>query len=89
MVTITANDPLAGEPANDGQFTVAISNPSDVDTVIAYTVSGDAIAGNDFAPLSNTVTIAAGQSFATIDILVFDDAILEHSETVTDHAWTP
>ena len=33
VVTIAANDDSAAEPADDGQFTVTISSPSDTDTV--------------------------------------------------------
>ena len=58
-VTIAANDASAAEPADDGQFTVTLSNPSDTDTVISYTVSGDATAGSDYTTLSGTVTILA------------------------------
>ncbi|WP_282127054.1 Calx-beta domain-containing protein, partial [Marinifilum flexuosum] len=36
-ISITANDDEAGEPNNDGQFTVSLSNQSDDATVIAYT----------------------------------------------------
>ena len=35
-------------------------NPSDTDTVIGYTVTGDATAGSDYTALSGTVTISAG-----------------------------
>ena len=42
----------------NGEFTVTLSNPSSSDTVINYTVAGSASSGNDFTPLSGTVTIA-------------------------------
>ena len=42
----------------NGEFTVTLSNPSSTDTVINYTVAGSATSGNDFTPLSGTVTIA-------------------------------
>ena len=83
-VTITANDNTAAEPSgNNGQFTVTISNPSDTDTVVAYTVSGDATAGSDYTTLGGTVTILANQTTATIDVAVLDDVLLEDNETVT------
>ena len=41
-ITLTANDRNAAEPGNNGQFTVTISKASDSDTVISYSVSGDA-----------------------------------------------
>jgi hypothetical protein len=82
-VTIAANDPAAGEPANNGQYTVTLSNISDRDTIISYTVSGDATSGTDFTPLTGTVTILAGDTTATIDLTTLDDSLLEDDETVT------
>ena len=58
-------------------------NPSDTDTVISYTVSGDATAGSDYTTLSGTVTILANTTTATIDVSVLDDNLLEDNETVT------
>ena len=83
QVSVSASDPNASEPGDSGQFTVSIDNPSDTNTVLSYTISGDATAGDDFTPLSGTVTIAAGQTSATIDVAVVDDAILEATESVT------
>ncbi|WP_233215462.1 beta strand repeat-containing protein [Rhodopirellula bahusiensis] len=86
-VTIAATTASASEPSTDGQFTVALSKASDTDTVISYTVTGDAntgtIGNNDYTPLSGTVTILAGDTTATIDVAVLDDMILEDNETVT------
>ena len=83
VVTINANGPNAAEPGNNGQFTVAISNPSDTDTVISYSVSGDATAGSDYTVLTGTVTILANATTATIDVSVLDDNLLEDNETIT------
>ena len=83
VVTITANDPDAAEPSDDGQFTVTISKPSDTDTVISYVVSGDATPGSDYTTLTGTVTILANATTATIDVNVIDDNLLEDNETVT------
>ena len=82
-VTIVANDSTAGEPGDDGQFTVTLSNPSDTDTVIEYTIGGDASSGTDYAAISSTLTIAAGETSATIDISVLDDGNVELPETVS------
>ena len=82
-VTISANDNTAAEPADNGQFTVTISNPSDTDTQIAYTVTGDATPGDDYTPLTGIVTILAGDTTALIDVAVLDDSILEDNENVT------
>ncbi len=81
-VSITANDPAAAEPANDGQFTVTMSAASDKDTVINYSVAGTAGSGSDFTALSGSVTILAGSTTAVIDVATIDNTILEDNETV-------
>ncbi len=81
-VSITANDDTAAEPNDDGQFTVTISEASDKDTIVNYTVSGNATSGVDFTPLTGTVTILAGQTTAVIDVLTLDDSVLENAETI-------
>ncbi len=81
-VAITANDPTAAEPGDDGQFTVTMSAASDKDTVINYSVTGTAGSGSDFTALSGSVTILAGSTSALIDVATIDNAILEDNETV-------
>ncbi|MBP8791833.1 MAG: HYR domain-containing protein, partial [Lutibacter sp.] len=81
-VSIIANDPSASEPSNNGQFTISISNASDVDTVVSYSVAGTANSGSDYTALTGTVTIPAGSESATINVTVLDDVVLEGSETV-------
>ena len=67
----------------NGEFTVTLSNPSSTDTVINYTVAGSASSGNDFTPLSGTVTIAAGDTSAVISVPVADDSLVEGTETLS------
>ncbi|GAA4356577.1 hypothetical protein GCM10023151_04630 [Kangiella marina] len=81
-VSVAANDALAAEPINNGQFTISLSNPSSVDTTVTYTVSGTATATDDYTALSGTVTIPAGDTSATVDVTVADDTIVEGAETV-------
>ena len=83
QVSVVANEPSASEPGDVGQFTVSISETSDSDTVISYSISGDATPGTDFTALTGTVTIIAGQSSAVVDVNVLDDSILEDNESVT------
>ena len=68
VVTINATDDSAAESADHGQFTVTISNPSDTDTVVSYSVSGDATPGSDYTALTGTVTILANTTSASIDV---------------------
>jgi len=82
-VSIAANDAAAAEPADDGQFTVTMTNPSDTDTVISYNVTGDATAGSDYTSLSGSVTVLANATTATIDVAVIDENLVEDNETVT------
>ncbi|MDY0102090.1 MAG: Calx-beta domain-containing protein, partial [Lentimicrobium sp.] len=82
IITIVASDPNASEPSDNGQFTVFMSNPSDVATVITYSISGSATSGSDFTALTGTVTIPAGSTSATLNVEVINDALLESPETV-------
>lgn len=82
-VSIVANDAVASESGDNGQFTVSLSTASVSDTVVSYTVGGDATAGADYLPLAGTVTIPAGATSATIDVIVVDDTLVESSETVS------
>ena len=78
-----ANTTDGTEPGTDGVMTVTQTAVSTTDTVISYGVAGTATAGADFTALSGTVTSpSAGDTTATIDIPVIDDAIVEGPETV-------
>jgi len=82
--TLAANDATAGEPDNDGEFTVTLSGAAPAGGVtLRYSVSGTATAGSDYAALSGTVTIAAGNTRAAILVDVRDDSVVESLETVT------
>lgn len=85
--SITATDDAASEePADGGQFTIALSGPhtGTLPLTITYTVSGSANAGADFAALSGTVQIPVGVDSATIavDTSGFNDSSIEGNETV-------
>ena len=87
-VILSVTDGLAAEPGDNGEFTDTQSEISRFDTVIAYTIESgdpnDATPGVDYVALSGTVTIPAGQTTATIDVTVLDDAtvLLEDDEFV-------
>ncbi|MDA0920986.1 MAG: hypothetical protein O2945_18095 [Planctomycetota bacterium] len=65
-----------------GRFTVTLSNPSSVDTVVSYSVAGTATADGDYTALSGTVTISANSTSQTIDVTVLGDDIVEDDESV-------
>jgi len=85
-VSISASDANAGEPGDNGQFTVTLDNGKVAPTggiVVNYTTAGTATAGSDYTSLPGTVTILAGQPSATIPVNVIDDTTAdEPAETV-------
>lgn len=86
VVTIEATDPSAAEAGPDpGIFTVSVAGglPGDLgDLTVRYTVAGTAANGTDYAPLSGSLTIPAGQTSATLEIDPVADGVLETAETV-------
>ena len=84
VVTITATDPTAKEPADDGLFTVSRSSSSTsaAPLTVYYTVTGTATNGSDYASLSGSVVIPAGILSAPIPVKVRDDLTKEVAETV-------
>jgi len=84
-VSITATDGTAAEDGSDpGQFTVTQTAVSSTNTVIAYSITGDATPTTDYTALSGSVTITAGATTATIDVTgIIDDVFVEANETVT------
>jgi len=83
VVTISAPDASAGEPANDGYFTISRTGDTSNSLLVYYSTSGSsASAGSDYSALSGYVYIYAGQSSASIAVNVIDDATVESSETV-------
>src|SRR5206468_2361901 len=74
----------AETPTNNGQFTVSLTKASSTDTAGGYTIGGTATPTTNYAALSGSVTILAGQLSAVIDVSgIVDDAIVEADETVS------
>ena len=80
--SILASDAEAGEPADDGEFTVSIDIPADGAMNVNYSIGGTADGGNDYELLTGTVQIADGENKGIIPILVIDDDEGEADETV-------
>lgn len=76
------NDTGEGSPY-PGAFRITRSGNMDVAVTVAYSVEGSATAGDDYAALSGSVLIPAGDEFADVVVTPVDDAELEGSETVT------
>ena len=84
-VSIAATDAAANEtPTNDGQFTVSLTQASSTDTVVSYVLTGStATPTTDYAALTGSVTILAGNLSAVIDVAgIVDDSLVEADETV-------
>jgi Calx-beta domain-containing protein/putative Ig domain-containing protein len=82
-VSITANQPNASEAGpTPGQFTVTRTGSTASPLIANYTISGTAINGTDYASLPTSVTIPAGASTKTIDVIPIEDTLAEGSETV-------
>jgi len=74
------------EPASSsspGVFTVMRAGDLTDALVVNYTVSGTAIAGAEYVPLSGTVTIAANATTADVSLTAIDTGVLEPDESVT------
>ena len=82
IVSITGTtDGDESGPIN-GLFTVTQSATSSTATVLTYVVAGTTDSGNDFTALPGTVTIAAGDTTAMINVATIDDAVVEGLENV-------
>ncbi|MBL8830535.1 MAG: hypothetical protein JNM18_26410 [Planctomycetaceae bacterium] len=77
-----AAETASGEPANSGVFTIARTGATDQDLTVYYRVEGTATAATDYAALTGSVVIPAGQSSVTISIDPIDDTDTESAESV-------
>ena len=73
------------EGSTNGQFTITLDSAATADTVISFDVSGtanDEIGEDDFTALADNITILAGVTSGTIDVVLTDDNVTENAETV-------
>jgi hypothetical protein len=81
LVYILAPDPIAAEGGGDtATFLVVRDGPTDAALAVNYHVIGDAQNGMDFAALSGTVTIPAGERRAALTVDPVDDTLVEGIE---------
>lgn len=87
MVSVSATDAFASEtPLDSGTFTLTRSGSSSSLTTtltVNYTVSGTAVSGADFVPLSGTATFAAGAATTTVAVNPVADSVIEPAKSVT------
>ena len=83
-VSVSATAPEAAERGSvPGSFTITRSGDLTNPLPVAYTLSGSAVAGIDYAATSSSVVIPASQSSATVVITPLVDTVAESDETVT------
>ncbi|MYE93815.1 MAG: hypothetical protein F4075_11415, partial [Acidobacteria bacterium] len=82
-VTLSAPEGSMVAEGATGHFEVSVAgSTADGAVTIRYSVSGTAVAGEDYAALSGVVTVAQGESTARIALEAFEDGILDKGETV-------
>ncbi len=82
VASITVTDAQAGEPADGGQFQIAIDKATEIPIEIAYSVAGTATAGTDYQALTGRVIIGPGQTQQNVDLVIQDDTVSEDNENV-------
>ncbi|MGF6849823.1 gliding motility-associated-like protein [Chitinophaga sp. W3I9] len=84
LVLSVAKSKDAAEPGTNGSFRISLpaTYTASAPVTVNYSISGTAAAGSDYAALSGTATILAGQSGVTIPVNVINEQIIENTETV-------
>ena len=87
-VSIVAADASAaetrvGQSVDVGVFQVTRSGDTSVPLTLQLVISGTAASGVDYARIPTTVTIPAGLSAASVQVVPIDDTLVEPAETVT------
>lgn len=81
VATISVSDAAAGEPADNGQFTVTLSPAPAAAVTVNLTRTGTATNGTDYVSIPTTVSVPTSGS-ATIPVTVINDSAVESVETV-------
>jgi Ca2+-binding RTX toxin-like protein len=81
VVTVVATDAVAGEPANNGQYTLTRTGSTASALTVNIAMSGTATNGTDYTTISTPVNFAAGSATALVDLNVIDDTLVEGTET--------
>jgi hypothetical protein len=83
-VRVHPSDFLAAEPGTDpGEFTFTRFGTTNDPVTVRFALSGTASNGLDYAALTNSFVIPAGQLSAALPVLALDDLLIEGPETVT------
>lgn len=82
IVSVGASSAATIEGGEPGAFTITRANGLNLNLTVNYTVSGTALDTTDFASLSGTVLLPAGQASVVIPVVPVDDTDAEPEETV-------
>jgi hypothetical protein len=85
LPTLSFSDVSYTVPEESGvaTITVTLSNPSWLDVSVTITSEdGTATAGNDYAPISQTLTIPTGRTALTATLSILSDGVDEEDETL-------
>src|SRR6185369_3640937 len=84
VVSVSVPDAVASEAGPDaGTFLITRTGSTAAALTVYYGLSGSALHGTDYAPLTGQLTIPAGATSAPVVIMPYDDDIAEPAETVT------
>ncbi|MFM6247932.1 MAG: Calx-beta domain-containing protein, partial [Dolichospermum sp.] len=81
VVTVVATDADAGEPTNNGLFTLTRTGDLSSALTVNIAMSGTATNGTDYTTISTPVNFDAGSATATVNLNVIDDTLIEGTET--------
>ena len=80
--SISISSPTVTNEGDPAAFVITLSGTSSVDTVInVTTANGSATAPGDYTTTTQTVTIIAGQTTATVNVPTINDVVVEGAET--------
>jgi acetyl esterase/lipase len=83
ILSISATDPTAGEPANDGAWTVTRTGATDAPLTAELSFGGSARVDLDYGVSSLFVTFGSGVSQVVVPLDVLNDPWVEGAETAT------
>ena len=84
VVSVSVPDPVASEAGPEsGVFLITRTGSTAAALKVYYGLSGSALHGTDYVPLSGEVIIPAGATSAPVVVTPYDDDIAEPAETVT------
>lgn len=75
-------DGSLAEGCTDGEITITLPTPAETDLILDYTVFGTATPGVDYSAIPSDLTILAGEISISVPIVVFEDGIIEPTETI-------